>query len=277
MSVFNPPDWRDAEAYPAEAGDWLLDQWVWAFLRRNPDYQKDYAHFASLPSYHTNGNKTVKWSGTRAQWWEDPELRYCKQSLLPDEDTIAEYFQRTNDNTPFYYSLEDHLIEKWEINDLEDPASDAGSRSIMFEIPLPKVIEDYRFDYKICEYVPVEVEPAEYHEITLRFDLRYSIDKQLSFAKDHLMACKKSVKKIPKEGINREFFPKYLRAYDAYQAGAKNIEIAYFLWPERKIVLDKSIYDTDNSKDSSEQLAQRATTKGRELVMGGYKKLLRIL
>ena len=129
-------------------------------------------------------------------------------------------------------------------------------------------------------HVPTEVEPAEFYEITLRFDLRYSIDKKLSFAKDHLMACKEStwhVEKIHKIGINRKFFPKYLRAYDAYQAGATNLEIAKFLWPELKIVLDKSKYDTNNSKDANEQLAQRATTKGRELVMGGYKELLRIL
>ena len=35
------PDWHDASAYP-DPEDTSAMQWAWEFLRRNPDYQKDY-------------------------------------------------------------------------------------------------------------------------------------------------------------------------------------------------------------------------------------------
>lgn len=284
MSFFIPPDWRDADAYPAKTDEWLLGQWVWAFLRRNPDYQNDYTHFESLPSYYANGAETSKW-GTRAtQEYGAAELRFCKQPILPGE-AVVEYVARTGDQTPYDCSLEAHLTEKWGIISLADPSNDEGSYCIVFEVTLPKIIEEkYRFDPEIGDLAPTEPEPEEFHEMTLRFDLRYSIDTQLYHAKDYLIERKKALKEgilpieeIRKRGINRNFLPKYLRAYDAYLAGATNLEIAKYLWPERKIQINKSKYDANNSKDANEQLAQRAATKGIELVMGGYKEFLRIV
>ena len=78
MSAFIPPDWRDASAYPLNTTDLDPGRWAWEFLRRNPDYQKDYEHFVSLPSYRADGTKTGKWYAQRADWWDDVELRYCK-------------------------------------------------------------------------------------------------------------------------------------------------------------------------------------------------------
>ena len=152
MSVFIPPNWRDESAYPSKADDLSPSQWAWEFLRRNADYQKDYEHFANLPSYNANGSKTVKWHRVHANWWDDPALRYCKHPLIPDdeEDTIGEYFNRTRDRTPFDYSLEDHLIEKWGFTSTEiyDPAYDPGCIGLLYTPELPIRVGGEYFDTK---------------------------------------------------------------------------------------------------------------------------------
>ncbi len=40
------PDWRDEEAY-AYLDDASPAQWAWEFVRRNPNYQTDYANYAA--------------------------------------------------------------------------------------------------------------------------------------------------------------------------------------------------------------------------------------
>ena len=230
MSAFLPPDWRDASAYPEDASP---GTWAWEFLRRNPEYQKDYEHFASLPDYLANGAKTAKWHCTQAVWWEDPELRYCKQPITEDDDTIGHYFNRTGDNTPLHYSLEDHLIEKWGFTtpEIYDPSYD-GMAGFEYPPKLTKPVGYKYFDLKKGEFVPDEIEPENPYEYTLRFDLRYSIDKQLLEANEMLQAEKDSRFAILSDemmrysaGVNIEKLPMYLRAYDAKQAGATYLEI----------------------------------------------------
>lgn len=282
MSAFIPPDWRDASAYPAKVNEWSMSQWVWAFLRRNSEYQKDYEHFSSLPSYHANGAKTSKWNARATHYYDDAELRYCKHPILPDE-TVVEYVARTGDDTPRHFSIEDHLLEKWGIICLADPAYDKGNHCIVFDARLPKVIEDRRiFDVEKNEFFELPPEKQERFEETLRFDLRYSIDKQLQYAKDYLMRCKECqlngvlpFKEERKKGINRKNLPQYLRAYDAHRAGASLIETAKYIFPERKIS-SHSKYDSNHDRSSNGQLAYRAVLTGRKLVKGGYKDLLEL-
>jgi len=283
MSTFIPPDWRDASAYPAKVDQWLLGPWVWAFLRRNPEYQKDYEHFASLPSYYADGIETSKWCARSTHDDDDAKLRYCKYPILPDEK-VHEYVARTGDETPYDYSLEAHLMEKWETIGVADPANEGGHHCIVFEVILPKVIEEqYIFCHEKEELTQKDPEPEEIFETTLRFDLRYSIDTQIKHAEDHLKRLKDDleqgvlpIEKIRKKGINRTYFPQYLRAYDAYQAGATDLEIAKYLYPERKIVLSSSKYNSRHTTDSDKQKAHRAVTNGKRLVIGGYKKLLKL-
>ena len=135
MSAFIPPDWRDASVYPAKPSDWQLDQWIWAFLRRNPEYQKDYGYFSEFPDL-------VKQSGRHrlANPSDAAKFRYCKFPILTDE-TIGEYFARTHDETPYFYSFEDHLIdEKWEVLYLAAPTNDEGYDCIPHLVDLPREI-----------------------------------------------------------------------------------------------------------------------------------------
>ena len=274
MSVFIPPDWRDAKAYPAKSDDISITQWAWEFLRRNSEYQKDYEHFASLPSYYSNGAKTVKWHRMQVQWWNDPALRYCKYPLIPgdEEDNIGEYFNRTGDDTPFHYSLEDHLIEKWGFTSTEiyDPAYDSGSIGLLYSPELPKRVGGEYFDTTKGEFAAHEIEPEKNYEYTLRFDLRYSIDQQIEEAKQILLGVTDSrflqlqgQMKRYSAGVHIHKLPKYLRIFDGRQTDATFSFIGKQLHPE---------IDEENAK----KLAVDGYAAAKKLVYGGYKELSKL-
>lgn len=282
-ALFIPPDWRDASVYPATYADLHNYQWAWEFLRRNTEYQKDYEYFSGLPSYFSNGAKTAKWHCTGAEWWDNPELRYCKHPLLPDEDTIAEYFNRTNDDTPFHYSLEDYFLEKWGIHtEMYDPSYDAGDMCLYCEPELPEelLIYDPETYPELSQRHPVK--PNSFFETILRFDYRYSIEKQLEEAKRILLqdreglkenslfpALKNEIVKTSKS-IQIKKLPIYLRAYDGRQAGATHLGIGKELFRDEINDPDKSL-DPENA----EQRVINAFKKAEELVQGGYRELIK--
>ncbi len=274
MGKFIPPDWKDAARYGMTAEKYNLAQWAWEFLRRNPEYQEDYERFDNLPSYHCNGKRTVKWYATEAMWWDDPSLRYCKYPLLEHEDTIGEYFHRTGDHSPFEYSLEDHLIEKWGITSTEiyDPAYDGGGIGFFTEPEYPKsiCIPDQNKD---DGYYQRPIESDNVFTVTLRFDVRHPIDRQLEEAKKELHYTRDGLIEggyfddIGNEEIIKKHkhhignFPIYLRAYDGKCAGVSLSKIGILIF--QKI-------DPENSKTRVENAVNKAT----EYVQGGYKKLL---
>lgn len=278
MSAFIPPDWRDASAYPVNAEDLTLSGWAWEFLRRNPEYQKDYEHFASLPDYLANGAKTAKWHCTATVWWEDPELRYCKQPIIEDDDTIAHYFHRTGDNTPFHYSLEDHLIEKWGLTSTEiyDPSYDGGDACLYFTPELPRELHFYNpeTDTELSQLHPVK--PDNMFEVTLRFDLRYSIEKQLKEAEKILLHYKEGLKEhalfpdlkneivIDRKSIQTRNLPMYLRVYDGRQSGETFSEIGRVIFR-----------GTEKSASADKTKASNAFNNGKKLVNGGYRELIK--
>lgn len=267
MSKFIPPDWRNASAYPLEAKDLSDSQWAWEFLRRNPDYQKDYEHFAGLPSYHANGSKTCKWCNCQPNWWDDPELRYCKHPIL-DDITVEEYVRRTGDDTPYHYSLEDHLVEKWGFTSsmIYDPAYDGGSLGLYCEpeFPIELNIWDSKIYPELSQSHPIE--PNNIFEVTLRFDCRYSIEKQLNEAKEILLQNREGLREHAplvknSKSIRIKNLPSYLRAYDGWVSGATLTDI-------------KETISSGTDKDAIRQSGFRACENGKKLVYGGYRELI---
>ncbi len=271
MGKFIPPDWRDEYSYPANADDWSAEVWAWEFLRRNPEYQKDYEHFDKLPSYQSGG-KSAKWYRQSGEWWHSVELRYCKHSILPDDDTVLEYVNRTGDRTPYEYSLEDHLIEKWgiEAEQIYDPSYECANIHLDYYPNLPKRIKTREYDFKKNETVSIESEPENDFEVTLRFDIRHSIDKQLIDAKEILQIIRYNWSPLHDEmirhssGIQMDKLPIYLRVYDAKQAGITYVKIGEELYSDEAL-------DLDNAK----QRAYNAFKKAEELVQGGYRELIK--
>ncbi|MFZ1851485.1 MAG: DUF6499 domain-containing protein [Nitrosomonas sp.] len=274
MGKFIPPDWRDASRYDMTTEKYNLSQWAWEFLRRNPEYQEDYERFDKLPSYNPNGSKTEKWYSTEAVWWSDPSLRYCKYPLLEYEDTIAEYFYRTGDDFPFNYSLEDHLIEKWGIPSTEiyDLAHDGGGIGFVTEPEYPKLIciSDQNKD---DGYYQRPIESDNVFTVTLRFDVRHPIDRQLEDAKEELHIIREALIEnvffddLNSEQINKQYkhhiknFPIYLIAYDGKCAGASPSEMGGIICPK----LDPA---------SSKKRISDAVKKATEYIQGGYKTLI---
>jgi hypothetical protein len=276
------PNWRDAAAYTRSfieekistdlrIEDWPLQVWVWEFLRRNKEYQADYKRFAALPTYYPGGGKTSKLSGRSASREDDTALRYCEPPALPGE-TVGQYRDRLGTSIITEIPIESHLMIKWCITNIPYPARDDGYFILVPDIEMPPhwlQIEGV----DATGYIPPMPAPDEIHHVTLRFDLRYSIDKQLEKAKEYFKFQQEYLKEIGGEtdliratGPQFHKLPFYLRAFDAHNAGAKLDEIGEILFPEKR---------HESGLDSMKQSAYSAVKEGKELVRGGYKDLIR--
>lgn len=221
------PDWKDPKAYP-EPDDLSLGQWAWQFLRRNPEYQADFA----------------KWRELR-DGLDDPEGRLptIDQDLsffvcdppASDGETYATYRKRVGNKWRSEISLYAHLWEKYGLRTgarfwlLPDPRED--QQSVWFEtltIGYIPGIPDCR------EYV---VGPEAF-EVLVRFNLEWPIEVQLEKAQKILKRERTYYKKNdafePIEKRNRlDKFQLYIRLLDAEVSGAEAGEMAAVLLPNR--------------------------------------------
>jgi|GEM_PF-5309781 len=117
------PDWRRRDAYIDHGDDAVA--WAWEFLRRNPEYRKDYSRFAALPDSEIDeqgrSNWTPKWKGGA----DDDDMIFFhvergQPSPMPSE-TAGQYEIRTGIWPP---TLRVHLEEYWGLNHLNDPDKD---------------------------------------------------------------------------------------------------------------------------------------------------------
>lgn len=117
------PDWRRPDAYIDHGDDAVA--WAWEFLRRNPEYRKDYSRFAALPDSEIDeqgrSNWTPKWKGGA----DDDDMIFFhverdQPSPMPGE-TAGQYENRTGNWPP---PLRVHLEEYWGLTHLVDPDKD---------------------------------------------------------------------------------------------------------------------------------------------------------
>lgn len=105
------PDWQKFEEYTDHGND--MQAWAWECLRRNPEYQADYAQWAALPDTETDANGVSGWSRKYELTYGDDERMlffYANPPALSDDETVAEYAQRTG-NYPDLLHV--HLCRKW--------------------------------------------------------------------------------------------------------------------------------------------------------------------
>ncbi|MBS0424647.1 MAG: DUF2285 domain-containing protein [Proteobacteria bacterium] len=299
MSAFIPPDWRDASAYPATYNDLSLAQWVWEFLRRSPEYQNDYGYCSQSSDFGRKGGRH-----RLANAPDTAKFRYCKHPILAGE-AVGEYFNRTGDESPYFYSLEDQLIdEKWEILYLADPANNEGYDCIPHLIELPREINDYfecptdnsvaltatgwaEAEAEAEEIEPTSIKPEteDWFEMTLRFDLRYSLDQQLDNAKILLQERVSQLDFLQPDypyhdwkrmrgaiGIQTRNLPIYLRVYDGRQTGAKFAEIGEELYRDE---IENSDPEKALDQKNAEKRAREAFKNATRLMQGGYKELMK--
>lgn len=157
---------------------------------------------------------------------------------------------------------ESPLLERWGIRVLLDPADPAHHL-----IPLTSVLP-----------TPLHhaMERPRIHEVVMKFDLRYPIDRQIEYAKGYLMqqvgfldrvhqARRAPIPKFTAKGPHKRKLPEYLRALDAAAAGATVRAVAETLYPHlaRELTRDPGITRAEN-----------ALARGRELADSGYLDLM---
>lgn len=261
-------------------------KWVWEFLRRNEEYRKDYARYASLSSWSDDCGKTGKFSGQAMRVWESMEFRYCDPSALPGE-TGGEYLMRMDAAGAAFVEmpLEEHFATKWGILYLLNPddpdcwavEDEDGGFCLLFPmggaatlpphvISVPNLETD---DDSLPVFYPPGDKPAE---VTLRFDLRFPIDRQLEQARflltaalDHLDTLG-GVERFSAKGPQQRKLAEYLRAFDANAAGASKKDIAEVMYPS---------LDRDLTRDPGITRVEHAIAAGTDLVLRGYLDLMR--
>lgn len=276
------PDWRDAAAYPSCFDDWDTYRWAWEFLRRNRDYQNDYAYYMSLPDWTEEYGKTGKLSGRSFRPYEPMAYRYCNPPSLPGETGEAYEARMESAGIDFEHEpLEEYLMGKWGIGVLIDPCSPIDVALDLFhpyfkeeqDAPPPWLIgipseRDRELLGRHCPY-PATDAPGQ---ITLRFDVRYSIPAQIKLAEALLHEEKElardhhQLEAVRKKGPQKEKFPDFLRCLDASNAGATTKEAAACIFP---------FLANELPRDPGITRTEYALSQAKKLVTGGYLGLLK--
>lgn len=217
------PDWRDKTAYP-KPRDLSFTQWAWQFLRRNSEYQADYAKWRTLFDSLGGDREPLMTIEDDLRFWVCDPPAY-------DNETYAEYRKRVGRDFRGYTAL-------WAVL--------CGKYGLGTALPVPDPCENvfraswFRTEGLVCTSgVPglddrrVVIEPSDF-EIFIRFNLEWPIKVQLRRAQELLERQKAYYKKHelfePISKRNRiTRFPFYVRLLDARSSGAKITEIAAVL------------------------------------------------
>lgn len=258
------PDWTEKDDY-TDHGD-NASAWAWEFLRRNPEYQADFARYMSVPWCYPEGGKTPKLAG-RA-YGDDDEMIYfyADPPAATSSETVGEYRKRTGAEP---VQMETALLRKWGVITLEDPSSEAvpnadqGIPPYHLSQSYGRIFLDY-FDGQNRE----KQRPREWHGrnvilhddwpeedddfmIVLAFDLRRNPNGQLEMAREILAAAEQEWKdasaqedelwrpELPLERVNvtaprTTTMLECLRVLDAvWTIGLDTQQIATTLWPHK--------------------------------------------
>ena len=258
-------DWRKPSEYP-KPNDRDATGWAWEFLRRNPDYQRLWDVFDTLPDCleleDEHGPfstvKCGKWKGTPladfhfltdgAGWYADPEP-------IPGEH-VSQYEARCPHGRvmPFAdYLMTRFRLLPWPLEPLAELSehhgfSDAWGEDseaphwLNLSPPDPMLVETYPETYanELAERLAaIERDPAK---VPILFDLRQPIEAQLVEAREMLRYAakeqpwrtqwgKKPLTKEPRPQYRPREHARHIRLLDAAAAGATLEEMAATLHP----------------------------------------------
>ena len=249
------PDWRDERqyAFPGE-GDWA--HWTWEFLRRNPDYRRDWARYAAAIGPTREDHAffvTNQWpyleTGLRRR---DPltplDAFYCNPPAQPGE-TLSAYRARLKregwpkDAPITMHRLDLALRSRYGVDTLADPAvarpkgfslrvrplGDGGRETGERESGEQGGQETGASGTEAADAPP----PAGETAVAMTFDLDLPLDAQLKRAKRALDRVRRSLHAAARESRARHDDHRlYLRLLDAEATGAETVEIASVLFPD---------------------------------------------
>lgn len=252
-------DWQDSDHYSA-ADQLDVVQWAWEFLRRNPEYQRLWDLFDSLPDAIDleDGSSMVKcgkWKGTPwgdfaflrdgAGWYADPEpipgerlsqyeARCQGGAIMPFADYLHRRFKLVptpiapTDEPGEHHRFTDEWYEEttppWEMRELLR-RPDAWQREC-----LPKDHEMW------CERIDAVANDET--KVPVLFDLRYGIESQKTeleaILKSALATAEKAGRSIVRQQLPQyrpDQFAVHVRMLDAEAMGAHINDIAGALYP----------------------------------------------
>ena len=190
-------DWRKAQDYEFTK-NLSSELWAWQFLRRNPEYKKDYDWFIA------------QWRALEADYGAAPNRDFSRWKLDPRAyapDEITQGFCEDDKSCASpdgdKVMIECAMGAKWGFYKFPNSP----------EIEFPGV-PDKLIWRELDVSVSTPHSKAQTHEMDLRFDLRLPLSKQLSSAKQKLVAAQRRFKQRG-EGFNIMNLTGYIRLLDA--------------------------------------------------------------
>jgi len=211
------------------------EQWAWEFLRRNPEYQRDYKQF--IHRWHTLENLFGKGADCDIQAWQN-DIRSLANEWDSDMIMLDELPGAERDNTtqePIQIDL--WMQQKWGFDCFPiDPEHQSTEVFETIQWHEQKIdLDDIRFDAQNTDPIA-----------QVNFDLRYSLHDQLEAAHKDLITLTGQLQRLGKVK---------LVASDHYEE-----------WLQQIMLLD----DEELFKQSNEKEQNAAT----EMCASGYRKIL---
>lgn len=297
------PNWRSEAAYE-DHGEYI-DEWAWECLRRNPEYQADYAQWNALPDTELCEDGRSRWSsktGLSLGTFTPMAFCYGEVPALGPAETAGAYEARTG---IWPVTLYVHLCRKWGVLDPISPASPnppewysqgEPSRSMP-----PYDIPEFDDTFSISGFKPGYEDrrgrllyawwPEEDDAYLSKwaFDLRLNIEDQIDLVRDVLKEMQAEAKSpdpiMGREALRVARRPSAkgistlltdLRILDAKWAGATDIEIIEVLWgsPAPLPYDDGGAFEASRRK-ADEQKVKDAMRRMVDRVMnGGWEELV---
>lgn len=266
------PDGKKESDYPFSEKT-SPEEWTWEFLKRNPNYRKDYtdmlATYKKLEKDHGPKNKWNKKEITN-----DP--RACIYNPLRKKgESDNQWIHRCLNNgiPPHRYFICRGLGIKWGLEELYNPKLKCSKRIKFipaFNSKYPQrisTLQIFNLNELIDDNSEDDLRVVE-DKVILAFDLTTSIKSQTDKAYKKLNSIKNNLK-ITSHKHRPDVWAEYLRIYDARKLGVTFSEIAKFLNPETFKSHDKNKHRiTDKIRAQFEQ--------AKKMVMENYKYILRM-
>ncbi|WP_449191882.1 DNA -binding domain-containing protein [Thauera sp.] len=197
-----------------------------------------------------------------ARWWAWQFLRRNPSYQSDYAQWAAAITQHAADYDKVDMPDATPMLERWGIVAMLNPADDAHHLTPIAS-PSPRPIHH-------------AMERPRIHEVVLKFDLRYPIDRQIEYAKAYLMGQAEHQQRVHEfrgstplkfsaKGPHKRKLPEYLRALDASLEGATVREVAETLYPRLAREL---------TRDAGMVRAEEAISRGQELSDSGYRDLM---
>jgi len=257
-------DWKNADAYPG-AEEKNMNLWAWEFLRRNPEYKRDYAEVALLVAEY--GADDVAWEN-HSETAAFSKLFECSPPII-DGETESQYVRRVVTDghgkatlkTRYQATSDKYHISGW----LPDPTLNWNETfSINFQIKGRAV----SFHYRHLPETKMKITPPRVlDEVLVRFDLTRLLRTQVDSAKRQLkMWQKMAYGKVVDRRHHIKKLGTYLRVLDAMESGASKREMAAVIYPSKS-----NDYDADRLAEKS---INNDISKAKEYRDGGYVTLV---